>query len=146
MVKKGEMTAKQKKFCDEYIKSGNAADAARRAGYSHKSAEKQGQENLHKPLLRAYIDAQLDALHQSTIADAEEVLRYLTSVVRGETTSHVLALVGEGRQEVIEKPPDERERTKAAELLARRYGLLTDKVNLEGSQPVLIIGDAEIAE
>ena len=74
------------------------------------------------------------------------MLRYLTSVVRGETTSHVLALVGEGRQEVIEKPPDERERTKAAELLARRYGLLTDKVNLEGSQPVLIIGDAEIAE
>lgn len=141
-----KITPKQQRFCDEYLKDANATQAAIRAGYSPHSAKQIGQENLSKPYLRAYIDEHMAALHQSAIADAEEVLRYLTSVVRGETTSHVLALVGEGRQEVIEKHPDERERTKAAELLARRYGLLTDKVNLEGSQPVLIIGDAEIAE
>ena len=141
-----KLTPKQQKFCDEYLVDCNATQAAIRAGYSPKSARQAGTMNMSNPSVRAYIDAQLAALHKSTIADADEVLQYLTSVVRGETTSHVLALCGDGRQEVVEKHPDERERTKAAELLARRYGLLNDKVSVEGVQPVLIVGEEHIRD
>lgn len=150
MVKKGEMTAKQKKFCDEYIKSGNAADAARRAGYSHKSAEKQGQENLHKPLLRAYIDAHLDALHKSTIMDADEVLQRLTAIARGKMPGEVVVVEGKGEgiseARRMDKLPDAKEQTKALELLGRRYGLFNDKLQLDGAAPVVIVGDDKIAE
>ena len=63
------------------------------------------------------------------IADATEVLKYLTSVLRGETESSVLSLCGDGCQEVVKKNPDEKERLKAAELLGKRYGLYTEKVD-----------------
>ena len=68
------MTARQKKFCDEYLISGNATDAAIKAGYSPKTAKQTGSENLAKPDLKAYIEAELDKLHSAKIADAQEVL------------------------------------------------------------------------
>ncbi len=57
------MTARQKKFCDEYLISGNATDAAIKAGYSPKTAKQTGSENLAKPDLKQYIEAELDKLH-----------------------------------------------------------------------------------
>ena len=77
------MTPRQQKFCDEYLISGNATDAAIKAGYSAKTAKQMASENLAKPDLKAYIEAQLAALHSEKIADATEVLEYLTSVMRG---------------------------------------------------------------
>ena len=82
----------------------------------------------------------------SYVASAEEVMQYLTSVVRGQSTSSVLSLCGDGCQEVIEKAPDEKERLKAAELLGKRYGLFTDKVNLEGAVPVIISGEDQLED
>ena len=76
------MTARQKKFCDEYLISGNATDAAIKAGYSPKTAKQTGSENLAKPDLKQYIEAELDKLHSAKIADAQEVLEYLTSVTQ----------------------------------------------------------------
>ena len=137
------MTPKQKRFCDEYLIDTNATQAAIRAGYSEKTAYSIGNENLNKPELRAYIDERLAEMQSKKIADATEVMRYLTSVLRGESQSSVLAMCGDGCQEVIEKAPDEKEKLKAAELLAKRYGLLTEKMNVTGNIPVVIVDDID---
>ncbi len=138
------MTPKQKRFCDEYLIDCNATQAAIRAGYSEKTAKAIGAENLTKPDIRAYIDKRLAEVQSKTIASAEEVMQYLTSVLRGKSKSSVLSLCGDGCQEVIEKAPDEKEKLKAAEMLAKRYGLLTDKLGIEGIVPVVISGEDDL--
>ena len=140
------MTPRQRKFCDEYLISGNATEAAIKAGYSRKTAKQTGSENLSKPDLRAYIDEQLAKIHSAKIADAEEVMKYLTSVMRGEHTEQVLKLVGEGVQTVTDIDVSAKERLKAAELIGKRYGLFTEKVGLEGAVPVIITGDDQLED
>lgn len=122
------MNARQKKFCDEYLIDCNATQAAIRAGYNEKTAYSQGQRMLKNVEVKSYIDEQLERLHNEKTADVQEVIEYLTSVLRRESTSSVLSMCGDGCQEVIEKPPDEKERLKAAELLGKRYGIFTEKV------------------
>ena len=140
------LTPRQQKFCDEYLISGNATDAAIKAGYSRKTAKQTGSENLSKPDLRAYIDEQLAKIHSAKIADSEEVMKYLTSVMRGEHTEQVLKLVGEGVQTVTDIDVSAKERLKAAELIGKRYGLFTEKVGLEGAVPVIITGDDQLED
>ncbi len=126
------LTPKQKRFCDEYLIDLNATQAAIRAGYSEKTAYSIGTGNLKKLELKTYIDEQLRQIHDAKIAEAAEVMQYLTSVMRGETKSEVLSLCGDGCQEVIEKAPDEKERLKAAELLGKTHGIFKDKVEHSG--------------
>ena len=140
------LTPKQRKFCDEYLISGNATDAAIKAGYSPKTAKQTGSENLAKPDLRAYIDEQLEKLHSAKIADAEEVMKYLTSVMRGEHTEQVLKLVGDGIQTVTDIEVSAKERLKAAELIGKRYALFSDKMDLGGAVPVVITGDDQLED
>lgn len=137
------MTAKQKRFCDEYLIDLNATQAAIRAGYSKKTAYAIGEQNLKKLELQNYIEERMKEKEDSLIAKQDEVLKYLTSVMRGESKSSVLAMAGDGVQEVIQKPPDEKERTKAAELLGKRYRLFTDKVEVEGAVPIVIVDDID---
>lgn len=138
------MTKKQKRFCDEYLIDCNATQAAIRAGYSKKTAKQIGQENLTKPDLKNYIDEQLKKISDNNIADAAEVMKYLTSVLRGESLSEVVVIEGDGdgysSARRIDKAPDERERLKAAELLGKRYSLFKDNVALE-IEPVTIVND-----
>lgn len=143
MMATNKMTAKQKRFCDEYLIDLNATQAAIRAGYSKKSAKQVANENLTKPYLKKYIEERMKEKEDSLIAKQDEVLKYLTSVMRGESSSSVLALCGDGMQEVIDKPPDEKERMKAAELLGKRYRLFTDKVEVEGAVPIVIVDDID---
>ena len=140
------LTARQKKFCDEYLISGNATDAAIKAGYSPKTAYSMGNENLNKPELKAYIETELDKIHSAKIADAEEVMKYLTAVMRGEHTEEIPLLCGDGCQELTQKEVGAKERLKAAELIGKRYGLFTDKVGLEGAVPVVIMGDDQLED
>lgn len=130
-----KLTAKQKIFCDEYIISLNATQAAIKAGYSKKTARKIAAENLTKPVIQNYISERMKQKESSLIATQDEVLQYLTSVLRGEsqTTDIVLVGIGDGWQEVqeVEKKPREKDRLKAAELLGKRYGLYTDKVSAD---------------
>lgn len=79
-----KLTPKQKKFCEYYIQSGNATDAARKAGYSEKSAEAIGLENLGKPRISAYIAERVADQDKRRVADADEVLRFYSAVMRGE--------------------------------------------------------------
>ena len=140
------LTEKQKRFVEEYIIDANATQAAIRAGYKPKNARATGAENLTKPYIRAAIDEALERMHDQRTADAREVMEYLTSVLRGESRAHVLSLCGDGYQEVIDKPPDEKERLKAAELLGKRYALFNDRINLQGALPVVISGGEELED
>lgn len=125
-AKKKKLTLKQARFCDEYLIDLNATQAAIRAGYSAKTAYSIGGELLKKPEIQALIQNQLELIHSEKIADLEEVMIYLTSVMRGESTSTVVVVegLGEGVSEarLLEKKPDEQNRLKSAELLGKRFG------------------------
>ncbi len=143
------MTDKQRKFCDEYLKDCNATRAYRAAYPNVKSdnvATASASRLLTNVNIKAYIDEQLDRISSEKIADATEVMEYLTSVLRGESLSEVVVVenIGDYMSEArrVEKAPDEKERLKAAELLGKRYGLFTDKVNLE-VEPVVIVNDIQ---
>ena len=130
-----KMTAKQMRFCDEYLIDLNATQAAIRAGYSKKTAKSIGQENLTKPDLKTYIEKRMAEKEAALIADQNEVLKYLTSVLRGETQAEIVVVEGTGdgcsEARTMQKAPDEKERLKAAELLGKRYGLYTEKVEAD---------------
>lgn len=134
------MTDKQKRFCDEYLIDCNATQAAIRAGYSPKTAKQTGCENLAKPDLKAYIDERLEEMHNEKTADAQEVLEYLTSVMRGEHKEQVLKLVGEGVQTISDIDVGAKDRIKAAELIGKRYGMFKDGLAVE-VEPVTLIND-----
>lgn len=139
------MTAKQKRFCDEYLIDLNATQAAIRSGYSKKTANRIATENLSKPVIKEYIAERMAEKESQLIADQDEVLKYLTSVMRGESQSEIVVVegVGDGMSEAraIQKAPDERERLKAAELLGKRYGLYTEKVEQQVDMDLNIVVD-----
>jgi len=126
------LTPKQKRFCDEYLIDLNATQAAIRAGYSERTAKQMGTENLSKPAIKAYIEERMAEKEAELVASQDEVLQYLTSVMRGETRAHVLGIGTDGASAVFEKPPDEKERLKAAELLGKRYALFVDRQQMDG--------------
>lgn len=128
---KSGLTDKQKRFCDEYLIDMNATQAAVRAGYSKKTAYRTGCDNLKKAQIRAYIDARMAEKESELIATQDEVLRHLTAVMRGESVSNEIVVEGmgggESRARMVQKYPSEMERIKAADQLAKCYGLYTDK-------------------
>lgn len=140
------LTEKQKRFCEEYLIDPNATQAAIRAGYSEKTARFASQwineRNLQKPTskyipeMREYIDSRLEELHSDRTADAQEVVEYLTSVMRGESESEEIVLkgVGKGSQKIekVHKKPSEKDKLKAAELLGKRFGMFKEKIEVDG--------------
>lgn len=131
MAEEKKLTAKQKRFCDEYLIDLNATQAAIRAGYSEKTAKQIGQQNLTKVDIKKYIEKRMAEKEAELIADQDEVLKYLTTVMRGKSKASVLARCEDGSEQVIEKRPDEKERLKAAELLGKVHMLFTEKVQQE---------------
>lgn len=125
------MTAKQQRFCDEYLIDLNATQAAIRAGYSKKTARTIGQQNLTKLDIRQYIDARMAEKESALIADQNEVLKYLTAVMRGDHTEQTPIFIGDGIQKITDIDVSAKDRLKAAELLGKRYSLFTDKVETE---------------
>lgn len=115
-----KLTAKQQLFADEYIKSGNATQSAIKAGYNVKSAKVIGAQNLSKLNVKAYIDAKMAEIESHKIADAKEVLQYLTRVLRGEETEEIPDSVDGG---TIKRPPLIKDRTVAAREIMKRYPL-----------------------
>ncbi|HGH9230326.1 TPA: terminase small subunit [Streptococcus pyogenes] len=136
--KLSKLTLKQKRFADEYIISANATAAAIKAGYSKKTARSIGQENLTKPDIKAYIDERLEKLESEKIATQEEVLQYLTSIMRGDQQEKTLISVGEFGQKIVDIDVGAKDRIKAAELLGKRYRLFTDKVEMDVSSDVTL--------
>ena len=133
------MTPKQKKFCDEYIKSGNAKQSAIKAGYSPKTAYSIGNENLNKPELKAYIDERIKELSNHKILSAAEVLEYLSRVVAGKETEYVATSKGV----FPDVPVSAKDRISAAKELLKRYPA-TDP--MEKQKLKKLTADARIAE
>lgn len=138
-----EMTDKQKRFADEYLIDCNATRAymaAYPATKKESTAAAAGAKLVRNCKVKKYIAEQMEELKTEKVADAQEVIEFLSSVLRGEEDDYVLKFI-DGDQRITEMPPNIKDRIKAAELLAKRYGLLTDKVNIEGQVPVMIVGE-----
>lgn len=110
------MNARQKAFADYYIKLGNAAEAARQAGYSEKTADVIGRENLRKPTIAQYIKERMDAQDKARIASADEVMRFYSDVIRGKIKDQF------GLDASLN------DRIKAADSLMKRYNIAEDKL------------------
>lgn len=117
-LKWDELTEKQRRFIDYYIETANATESARRAGYSEKTAKNIGAENLTK--LHHFITERMNQKASDRIASQDEVLEYLTRVMRGEET------------DAFGLDASLQDRTKCAELLGKRYKLFTDRQEITG--------------
>lgn len=142
------MTDKQRKFCDEYLIDLNATRAYKLAypNVKSESAATSGASRLLRNVkVKTYIDEQLEKISSEKIATAEEVMEYLTTVLRGESQSEIVVVEGVGDgcsvARTMQKKPDEKEKLKAAELLGKRYGLFTDKLEVDGNAKVVITDD-----
>ena len=98
-----KLTAKQRRFCEEYIVDCNATQAAIRAGYKEKYAHTNANKLLQNTTLKQYIDELLEKIRNNNIADATEVMEYLTSVVRGKSSSEIVVVEGVG-EGICKKP------------------------------------------
>lgn len=128
------MTIKQKKFADEYIKTGNATQSAINAGYSKKTAATIGAQNLIKLNIKTYIDNRLKEIDSEKIVSQKEIMELLSSIARGESTEQTLIGVGEGRQEVIETRTTDKDRIKAMDMLMKRFGMNYSDLDIEKQQ------------
>lgn len=129
------MNKKQKRFADEYLIDLNATQAAIRAGYSEKSAYSIGNENLRKPEIEKYIKERLKEKENALIADQDEIMKFLTAGMRQELCEEVIVPEGSGmyESEAITKTKKIglKDSIKCAELLGKRYGLYTEKIEAD---------------
>lgn len=114
-----KLTIKQKKFADEYVKTGNATDAAIKAGYSEKYAHTNANKLLQNTTIKARIDAQMQKLEDDKIMKADEALRLITAIARGEETTTVETQ--EGYELTVY--PTITEKQRASEAILKRYPL-----------------------
>lgn len=146
-----KLTAKQQRFCDEYLIDLNATQAAIRAGYSKRSARQIADLNMSKHDIREYIDNRLAEKEKALIADQNEVLKYLTATMRREKKECIVVTTSEERSmyapddngtmrkqtvkketpQIVEIPARLSDANKAAELLGKAYGLYTEKVEAD---------------
>jgi phage terminase small subunit len=158
-----KLTAKQQRFCDEYLIDLDGTKAAIRAGYSEKTAAVIASENLRKPNIREYIDQRMAEKEEALVAKQDEVMKYLSAVMRRELTENIVVTLTEKKSfyapdengtmrktteekqtpQVVEIPAQLRDANKAAELLGKAYGLFTDSVNLTGAAKVVIVDDLD---
>lgn len=110
-----KLTPKQQAFADYYIETGNATEAARRAGYSEKTAYSIGNENLKKPEVSEYISSRMAEQSKKRVADANEVIEFYTAVMRGE------------KKDQFGLDASLSDRLKAADSLMKRYAVGSEK-------------------
>lgn len=109
-----ELKPKQKAFADYYIMSGNATEAAIKAGYSTKTARFIGAENLTKPNIKSYIAERNKRIETPRIADMTEVKEFWSSMLRDSKC-------------------DPKHRLKASEYIAKTNAAFVEKVEHSGS-------------
>lgn len=133
-----KLTLKHQRFVDEYIISGNATQAAIKAGYSKKTANRIATENLSKPVIKTAIDKRNAEIQSEKTMDMQEVMELLASIARGETTEETVTNKGD----VIETATRNSDKLKALELIGKRFGAWTDKKEISGNFDIEIgMGD-----
>ena len=133
---KKHLNNKQLAFAQEYLHCNNITQSAIKAGYSKKTASAQGCYLLKLPKVVEYIEAVNERLESSKIADIQEVMEYLTSVMRGE------------EKDQFDLEPSLADRTKAATELCRRLDVRAKNLNIECAVNIIddIPDDAEIED
>lgn len=135
-----KLTIKQKKFADEYVKTGNATDAAIKAGYSEKYAHTNANKLLQNTTIKARIDAQMQKLEDDKIMKADEALKLITAIARGEETTTVETKDGFW----LTVHPTITEKQGASEAILKRYPLSDmDKAQIKKAQAEAIKAQAE---
>ena len=143
-----KLTEKQKAFCDYYIESLNATESYKKA-YPNCKKDATARTNSSKLLtntnIKKYIDEQLQQMQSNRIADATEVLEYLTKGMRQELEEEVVVMVNKGEftsePQMVKKKISIKDSNKCAELLGKRYGLYTEKLEVNGDMGVKIVDD-----
>lgn len=138
-----KLTERQKAFCDYYIETLNATESYKRAGYQVKndsSAAVSANRLLKNVNVRKYIEERMKQKESDRIASQDEVLEFLTRVMRGQEIEEVVGFTKHGAIKA-KKTPSAKDRVKAAELLGKRYMLFSDNVNVTGDVGVQIIDD-----
>lgn len=140
---------RHEKFCHEYIKDMNATQAAIRTGYSEKTAKMQGSRLMTNDDIKARVKELRDAYFDENIMTAQQVEYELTRIALGLSNEKQVVIegTGEGCSEarIIDKPPDEKSRLKALELMAKRHRILSGDTTID-IKPVLIVGGDDIAD
>lgn len=136
-----KLNPKQMAFADYYIELGNAEQSALKAGYSKAYARGNAHKLVANSGIKAYIAKRMEELKSERVADQQEIMEFLTSVMRGEIEEPMALLAGDGFQEVVSVKPSAQARKAAAELLGKRYAMWTDKTNVSGNIGVTIIDD-----
>ncbi len=124
-----KLKPKELKFAEEWLKTTNATQSAIKAGYSERTAYSAGNRLLKKVDVKQYIDERLAEMQESSIADTNEVMQFLSSTMRGDIPDQ------------FGLDPALNDRLKAAELLGKRYKLFTDKQEISGAdgEPIKVI-------
>ena len=145
-----KLNARQKSFIGFYWETRNATEAAKKAGYSEKTAYSIGQRLLKNVEVKDAIDKLIEQSRAENIAKASEIEEFLSLTMRGEIQEEVVVVEGEGEgvssARIIKKQVSAKERIKAAELLGKRHALFTDKTKLEGTLSVMIVGEDDLDE
>ena len=116
-------------FAEEWLKTTNATQSAIKAGYSERTAYSAGSRLLKKVDVKQYIDERLAEMKESSIADTNEVMQFLSSTMRGDIPDQ------------FGLDPALNDRIKAAELLGKRYKMFTDKQEISGAdgEPIKVV-------
>ncbi|MBD2861613.1 terminase small subunit [Paenibacillus oceani] len=139
-----KLTEKQKRFADFFIELGDGTEAYLRAGYSVKSrdvAKVNASRLLTNANVKSYIDARIAEKDADRIAKQDEILEFLSSVLRGKVKEQFPLGLGMGEQQLVKKELDGKDRIKAAELLGKRYGMWIDKQQVDVQGAVQIVDD-----
>lgn len=136
-----KLTENQNRFADEYIRTGNITQSylvAYPNVKSESSAAASGSKLLRLPKVKAYVDNRLKELKKDSIAEQDEILQFLTSVIRGDAKGKIKLGMGMGEEKLTDTEPSLQEKIKAAEQLGKRYGMWTDKQEMELKLPMFI--------
>lgn len=140
---------RHEKFCHEYIKDMNATQAAIRTGYSKNTANRIGSRLLSNVDIKARVKELRDAYFNENIMTAQQVEYELTRIALGLSNEKQVVIEGTGdgysEARIIDKPPDEKSRLKALELMAKRHRILSGDTTID-IKPVLIVGGDDIAD
>lgn len=140
-----KLNKRMKDFADFYLETGNIYHSAIRAGYSENYAKTNASKLLENDSVKEYMGEILDEVNSRRIADITEVMEYLTKGLRQELEEEVVVVEGEGNgissAKIMKKKIGIRDSNKCAELLGKRFGIFTDKLDLNGSVGVTIIDD-----
>lgn len=138
-----KLTVKQKKFADEYIKTGNATKSALEAGYSKKTAYSVGNENLKKPEIKKYIESQMQKLEDSKIMGAKEAIEIISAIARGESKTKQMVKY-QDQTWLVDVPPSYNDMLNASKEILKRYPLnALDKAQIKKAQAEAVRAEAE---